>query len=131
MPIRFVASSVPSYHKRFYSEYGPAEYELVPSPSMDLSFAMRSNPIDSLSFFMLMVKPTPKKVSHTFFTSSFHYQHFLDEDPVEVDEVERGSSSSWKAHLVVFTHPREEKEVDYIFDGRYDHERTIMSPKMM
>ncbi|KAL5565385.1 hypothetical protein UlMin_028549, partial [Ulmus minor] len=47
--------------KRFYPEDGLVEYETAPSPPLELSFAMRSNPIDSPTFFMLMIAPTPKK----------------------------------------------------------------------
>ena len=92
---------------------------------------MRSNPIDSLTFLMLMIEPAPKKVPYTFFVPSFHYQQFLDEDPLEEDEIEGSASSSWKDRLAIFTHPREEEEVAYIFNWRYDHERTVISPESM
>ena len=88
--IKFISSSFPSYHKRFYPEYGPSEYDLSPSSSTDLSFAMNSNPIYSLTFFMLMVEPAPKKTPFTFFTPSFHYQHFSNEEPLVASEVEKG-----------------------------------------
>ena len=50
---------------------------------------------------------------------------------MEVGEVGEVDSSSWKAHLAVFTHPHEEEEVDYIFPWRFDHEKSIMSPEVM
>ena len=78
-----------------------------------------------------MIEPTPKKIPYTFFVSSFHYQQFPDEDPPEVDETEGSASSSWRDRLAVFTHPREEEEVDYVFKWRYDHERTVISPELM
>ena len=93
---------------RFYPEHGLAEYETAPSPPLELSFAIRSNPIDSPTFFMMMIEPAPKKVPYTFFVPSFHYQQFHEEDPPEVDEIEGSASSSWKDRLDVFTHPREE-----------------------
>ena len=35
-PIKFIpASSIPLFHKCFYSEHGPPEYELSPSPLED------------------------------------------------------------------------------------------------
>ena len=80
---------------------------------------------------MLMIEPAPKKVPYTFFMPSFHYQQFPEEDPPEADEIEGSASSSWKHRPAIFTHPREEEEVDYIFNWRYDHERTVISPKSM
>ncbi len=128
VPMNFISPYVPSYHRRFFPEYGLAEYETAPSPPLEISFAARSSPIDSPIFFMLMIEPAPKKVPYTFFTPSFHYQQFSDQDPPEVDEVEGSASSSWKQRLANFTHPREEEEVDYIYDWRYDHEKTVISP---
>ena len=58
---------------------------------------------------MLMVEPLPKKIPYTFFTPSFHYQFYLDDEPKEVGEVEEINPSSWRAHLTVFTHPRKEE----------------------
>ena len=52
----------PSYHKRFYQEYGLLEYELSLPPPEDLSFTLNSNPVNSPSFFMLMIEPPPEKV---------------------------------------------------------------------
>ena len=83
-----------------------------------------NNPIDSSTFFMLMVELEPKKCPYTFFTMSFHYQHFLDEEPMEAGKVE-------EARLAVFTHPRKEEEVDYIFPWIFDHEKSVMSPRVM
>ena len=60
---------------------------------------MQSNPVDSPTFFMLMIQPAGKKIPFT----------------------------SWNSSLVEFTHPREEEEVDYTFVWRFDHERSIMS----
>ena len=94
VPTKFVSPYIPSYHIRFYPEYGLAKYETAPSPQLELSFAMRSNPIDSPTFFMLMIEPVPKKVPYTFFMPSFHYQQFPDEDPPEEDEIEGSASSS-------------------------------------
>ena len=131
MPTKFILPHVPSYHRRFYPEYGLSEYETAPSPPVELSFTIRSNPIDSPTFFMMMIEPAPKKVPYTFFMPSFHHQQFPDEDPSGADEIEGSASSSWKHRLVVFTHPHEEKEVDYIFNWRYDNERTIISPESM
>ena len=66
LPVKFESASYPSYHKIFYPEYGLAEYDLSPSPPFDLSFAMESNPVDSPTFFMLMIEPAPKKIpSHS------------------------------------------------------------------
>ena len=70
VPTKFISSCKPSYHRRFYPEYGPAEYETAPSPSLELSFTIRSNPIDSPTFFMLIIEPAPKKVPYTFFAPS-------------------------------------------------------------
>ena len=64
---------------------------------------------------MLMVEPAPMNIPYTLFTQSFHYQFFPDDEPVEVDEAKEASSSSWKTHLAVFAHPREEEEIDHIF----------------
>ena len=55
---------------------------------MDLSFVINNNPIDSPTFFMLMVEPPPKKIPYTFLTSSFHYQFYSDDELKEVGEVE-------------------------------------------
>ena len=96
VPTKFISPYVPSYHRRFYPEHGPAEYETAPLPPLELTFAMKSNPIDSSTFFMLMIEPAPKKVPYTFFVSSFHYQQFPDEDPPKADETEGSASSSWK-----------------------------------
>ena len=74
LPVKFESASYPSYHKIFYPEYGLAEYDLSPSPPCDLSFAMQSNPVDSPTFFMLMIEPAAKKIPFTFFMPSFHYQ---------------------------------------------------------
>ena len=131
MPTRFISTYVPSYHRRFYLEYGFAEFETTPSPLLELSFTIGSNPIDSPIFFMLMIAPAPKRVPYTFFMPSFHYQQFPNEDPLEADEIEGSASSSWKDRLAIFTHPREEEEVDCIFKRRYDHERTVISPESM
>ena len=46
LPINFVSASYPSYHKHFYLEYGPLEYDLAPPYSTGLSFAINSNPMD-------------------------------------------------------------------------------------
>ena len=94
LPIKFISDSFPSYHKRFYLEYGPSEYDLAPSHSTDLSFAINSNPIDSLTFFMLMVEPPPKKIPYTFFAPSFHYQFYPDDEPEEIGETEENNPSS-------------------------------------
>ena len=131
VPTKFVSPYVPSYHRRFYPEYGLAEYETAPSPPLELSFTMGSNPIDSPIFFMLMIAPAPKRVPYTFFMPSFHYQQFPDEDPLESDEIKGSVSSSWKHRLAIFTHPREEEDVDYIFNWRYDHEITVIFPESM
>ena len=94
VPTKFISPHVPLYHRRFYPEYGLAEYETIPSSLLELSFAMRSNPIDLPTFFMLIIEPAPKKVPYTFFVPSFHYQQFPDEDPLEADEIEGSASSS-------------------------------------
>ena len=130
-PTKFVSPCVPSYHRRFYPEHGLAEYETAPSPSLDLSFAIRSNPVDSPNFFMMMIEPAPKKIPYTFFAPSFHYQQFPDVDPPEMDEIEGSASLNWRDRLTVFVHPREEEEVDHIFKWRYNHERSVMSPELM
>ena len=131
VPTKFVSPHISSYHRRFYPEHGFAEYETAPSPSLELSFALRSNPIDSPNFFMMMIEPAPKKIPYTFFVPSFHYQRFPEEDPPEVDENEGSVSSSWRDRLSAFVHPREEEEVDHVFKWRYVHERTIISPELM
>ena len=130
LPIKFISTSFLSNHKHFYPEYGLTEYDLLPYSPMDLSFAVNSNPMDSPTFFMLMVEPAPKKIPLTFFIPSFHYQQYSDKEPMETSEVEEAGSSSWKALLAVFTHPREGEEVDYIFPWRFDHERSVMSLEM-
>ena len=130
-PIKFILASFPPYHKGFYPDYGPSEYELAPSPSSDISFTINSNPIDSPTFFMMMVEPSLKKVPYTFFAPSFHYQFYLDDEPKEFGEVEEIDPSSWRGRLAVFTHPHEEKEIDHIFPWRYDHEKSTMSLGMM
>ena len=55
---------------------------------------------------------------------------------MEAGEVREVGSSSWKARLAVFTHPREEEEeeeeeVDYIFPWRFDHEKSVISLEVM
>ena len=131
LPIKFISSSFPSYHKCFYLEYGPSEYDLAPSHLMVLSFTKNSNPIDSPTFFMLMVKPPPKKIPYSFFTPSFHYQFYPNDELEEVSEVEEIDSSSWRARLAMLTHPHEEEEIDYIFPWRYDHGKSTMSPEII
>ena len=131
LSIKFISASFLSYHKCFYPEYGPSKYDLAPSHLTDLSFTINSNPIDSPKFFMLMVEPLSKKVSYTFFTPSFYYQFYLDDEPEEVGDVEEFDPLSWIAHFVVFTHPHEEEEIDHIFPWRYDHEKSTISPEMM
>ena len=76
LPIRFVSASIPSFHRHFYPEQGLLEYELMPSPLTDLSFNMNNNPIGSLMFFMLIIKPPPERIHYTFFTPSFHDQFY-------------------------------------------------------
>ena len=125
--VKFISTSFPSYHKRFYPEYGPLEYDLTPSNSSDLSFVINSNPIEPPIFFMLMIKPWSEKISYTFFTPSFHYQFFQNEELAKNGEY----SSGWKARLAVYTHPHEEEEVDCIFPWSYNYERSAMSVEMM
>lgn len=131
VPTKFISPCEPSYHRHFYPEHGPAEYETTLSPSLELSFTIRSNPIHSPNFFMLMIEPTLKKVPYMFFTPSFHYQQFPEEDPPEVVEIEGNASSSWKDRLAIFSYPREEEEIDHFFSWRYNHERTVISPESM
>ena len=130
-PVKFILASFSSYHKCFYSKYGPSECDLEPSILTDLSFTIDSNPIDSTTFFMLMVEPVPKKTPYTFLTLYFHYQHFPDEEHMEAGEAEEVGSPSWKAHMAMFTHPCEEEELDYIFTWRFDHEKSVMSPEVI
>ena len=61
---------------------------------------------------MLMVEPPLKKIPYTFFTSSYHYQFFPNDEPDEIDEVEENDPSLWRAQLAVYTHPCEEEEID-------------------
>lgn len=80
-PMKFVsASSLSSYYV----------HDLLSGSSMDLSFALKSNPVDSPVFFMLMIEPALAKTQYTFFTPSFHRQFYVDDEPEET------SSSSWK-----------------------------------
>ena len=79
---------------------------------------------------MLMIEPAAKKIPFTFFTPSFHYQQYLDEERMDSSEVETSSYSSWNTPLAESTHPCEGEEVDYIFAWRFDHERSVMSTEM-
>ena len=117
LPIKFViASSVPSYHKRFYPEYGPPEYELSPLSPKDFLFILNSNPVDSPSFFMPMIKPPLENVQFTFFSESYHRWFYPDDKPKELDP------SLWKAQIAEYSHPCKEEEIDHVFTWRFDHE---------
>ena len=86
LPIKiFATSSIPSFHKWFYPEYGPLEFEISPLPSEDLTFTFNSNLVDSSTFFMLMIEPPQEKVQFTFFTPSFHHGFYPEDEPEKLE----------------------------------------------